>query len=183
MVKFFLKEEVSSVSSILACCMSDQIFTTKDKLTSPKRGARLAKPRAAEFVKNYPLFRYSKLNCIVHKGCFWVPVSVDCLKPTVIFAIPFQEAGTVKIIDFNYSVNTDGLQEKISSCMGLFQIKWLYFIRIMLHRTTEFNFHCPITKTRTLGSKSEDHSSLVRWKYLWELSFYLHTSIPRYRQF
>jgi len=53
-VKFFLKEEVSSVRSILACCRSDLIFTTKDKFTSPKRGALLPKPRAAEFVKNLP---------------------------------------------------------------------------------------------------------------------------------
>jgi hypothetical protein len=33
---------------------SHPVFTTKDKLTSMKRGALLAKPRAAEFVKNLP---------------------------------------------------------------------------------------------------------------------------------
>jgi hypothetical protein len=58
----------------------------------------------------------------------------------------------------------------------------LFVICLMLHRTTKLNFHCPIIKTETYGSKSEDHSSLERWKYLWELAFCLHTFVLRYTQ-
>jgi hypothetical protein len=140
-----------------------------------KREAPLTKPQAADFVKNLPSLKVLETIGLFTKGCVWIPVWTDCLKSTVTFVIQFWEPGTVKITDFHYRINNSGWQ-KIGSFMG----ELLFVICFMLHRMAQLNFHCPIIQTGTSGSKSEDHSSLERWKYLWELEFCLHTFVLRY---